>query len=166
MAFLIFVHIHSYQAYDALAPVVGLEISPEMDGRKVAELVFPSLHATPDSNVQQLLPGEKLNKNSQIISDTPTFTRKESIQRWLSSKREFVESQHKRLLNRGASNQRTEVPSEMAKVSPPPTPLRTKGSLTNDASIIMSYLPAVQLGSVPLVSERLRTYLDSHHQSD
>jgi hypothetical protein len=166
MTLLISVHIHLYQAYDALAPVVGLKTSPEMDGRKVAELVFPSVNATIDSNVQQLLPGEKLNKNSQINSDTPTFTRKESIQRWLSSKRAFVESQHKRLVNRGVSNEKHEVQSEIAKISPPPTPIRTKGPLSNDASILMSYLPAVQLGSVPLVSERLRTYIDSHHQSD
>ena len=129
-----------------------------MDGRKLAKLVFPVVHATPNSNVQQLLLGEKLNKNSHILSDAPTFTHKESIQRWLSSKQEFVESQHKHLLNQGACNQRKEVPSEMAKVSLPPTPLQTKGSLLNDVSIIMPYLPAVKLGGVQLVSERLLSF--------
>eukprot|EP00804_Cyclotella_cryptica_P013986 CCRYP_002497-RA/>CCRYP_002497-RA protein AED:0.02 eAED:0.02 QI:479/1/1/1/1/1/2/37/915 len=150
-------------AYDALAPVVGLEISPEMDGRKVAELVFPSVYATPESNVQQLLPGEKLNKNSLVSINPPASTRKESIQRWLLSKRAFLGNQHHRLVNGGVSNENHEGLSEIAKITPPPTPIRM---LSNDPSIIMSYLPAVQLGSVPLVSERLQTYLDTHNQCE
>ena len=138
-----------------------------MDGRKVAELVFPSVDATPESNVQQLLRGEKLNKNSLISIDPPASSRKESIQRWLSTKRAFLESQHNRLVNRGASNEKHEGQIEIAKISPPATPIRTKrSSSNNDASIIMSYLPAVKLGSVPLVSERLQTYLDGHNQRD
>ncbi len=158
--------LHFYQAYDALAPVVGLETSPDMNGMKVAELVFPSVDTSSDSVVLQLLPGQKMNKNFKAFSDEPArtpseLTRRQKIQQWLLSKRSFLSSRQNVLPDfLRASGKDGESKSVMAKVIPPYIPLQTESHASTDKSAITSFLPAIQHGSVPLVSERLQTYLD------
>eukprot|EP00984_Skeletonema_dohrnii_P010000 scaffold3862_cov107-Skeletonema_dohrnii-CCMP3373.AAC.2 len=72
-------------AYDALAPVVGLEASG--NGMKVAELVFPDADApTQDSGVQ-VLPGEKLALDVVNHNHNVEETAKETRLRHRISKR-------------------------------------------------------------------------------
>lgn len=132
-----------------------------MDGTKIAELVFPSMQAPFDDVVLQLLPGIKLNKEQPKEelprASTNDLTRRQKIHRWLLSQRTFLANRQMALpdsLQR--SNGRDARINGVAKTN---LLDNTKGQLSGDPSIL-SYIPAIQHGSVPLVTERLQTYLD------
>ena len=125
-------------AYDALAPVVGLEASG--NGMKVAELVFPDADSpTQDSGVNevQVLPGEKLEKN--ITNETKATAAKDARIRHRISKR----------LQRFRKKHHSNPPEEASAQS---------GTVTNFSSL----LPGLQAGSLPMVMERIQTYLESN----
>jgi hypothetical protein len=149
-------------AYDALAPVVGLEAGL---GMKVAELVFPDVDAPQAFVLEKQFPlaGEKLGESGQ--STTPTSAdQKESL-----DNADFSSPPHRnRIIRRLLSVKRVfgfrKIPKnhanvEASNISSP----KKKDSISpaDDADILLSYLPGVQLGSLPLVAERLRTYLES-----
>ena len=157
-----------HKAYDLLAPVVGLEISSELDGTKIADLVFPyDVDAPVDDVVLQLLPGIKLDKDSQK-SDVPESspsepTRRQKIHRWLLSQRMFLTNRQYALPDflRGPNGQRAthNVVAQIVQSE------ETTDTSSNDPSSIMSYLPAIQHGSIPMVTERLQTYLNNNNSN-
>jgi hypothetical protein len=110
-----------------------------MDGTKVAKLVFPSAVDAPlDDVVLHLLPGIKLNKESKKFNQ-PTSTKSESTRR--------------QRIYQWLLAQRTLLSQR-------------ESALPDDPSVIISFLPAIQHGSVPLVTERLRTYLDNQNGTE
>eukprot|EP00573_Skeletonema_grethae_P001272 CAMPEP_0201687124 /NCGR_PEP_ID=MMETSP0578-20130828/1315_1 /ASSEMBLY_ACC=CAM_ASM_000663 /TAXON_ID=267565 /ORGANISM="Skeletonema grethea, Strain CCMP 1804" /LENGTH=802 /DNA_ID=CAMNT_0048171249 /DNA_START=323 /DNA_END=2731 /DNA_ORIENTATION=- len=122
-------------AYEALAPVVGLEASG--NGMLVAELVFPDGDApTQDAGVQ-VLPGEKLVTNvvNHDVEDKP---KEPSI-----GLRNRISKRFKRFRNKDHSISFEEVPA--------------LGETDNTFS---SLLPGA--GSLPMVMERIQTYLESN----
>ena len=158
-------------AYDALAPVVGLESGPNsLDGMKVAELVFPEADAPHESVLEKqfLLAGEKLGKSlraakehdpvsastqlteSAANADLSSVPRRKRFSRLLSVRRAF------RFSRRANNHAKIEA-------STPSMPVSTDSSLpAKDANALLSFLPGVQLGSIPLVAERLQSYLEDH----
>lgn len=153
-------------AYDALAPVVGLEIGPDMDGMRVAELVFPAADVPHESFLDEQfeLPGEKLGKigvspmrslettlqhNSESLSsddDTSSFSRRRAarLRRWITSRR---------ALQRFKREVAEETDTDTVATSQP---------VVKRSDVIFSLLPGVQLGSLPMVAERIQMYLESH----
>jgi hypothetical protein len=126
---------------------------PEFDGTKIAELVFPLKAGPLDDVVLQLLPGIKLDKDSHKTGQSETIqdelTRRQKIHQWLRSQKAFLARNHREMQN---------IPDDhLSEVNPVVT--------SNDPSRIMSYIPAMQHGSVPMVRERLQTYLDNHKSS-
>eukprot|EP01082_Thalassiosira_pseudonana_P007679 g6799.t1 g6799 contig23:1234561-1235866(+) len=153
-------------AYDALAPVVGLEIGPGMDGMRVAELVFPAADVPHESFLDEQfeLPGEKLGNigvspmrslettlqhNSESLSsddDTSSFSRRRAarLRRWITSRR---------ALQRFKREVAEETDTDTVATSQP---------VVKRSDVIFSLLPGVQLGSLPMVAERIQMYLESH----
>jgi hypothetical protein len=130
-------------AYESLAPVVGLD---SLNGMMIAELVFPDAdahHSVLDR--QRPIAGEKLGKSSRT-----------------SSVHDIISAR--------ANVKETTVVS--AGLSPARYRHRGFGFLTHDTSIVeddsrdhdarrlFSFLPGVQLGSLPLVAERLESHLE------
>ncbi|EJK58137.1 hypothetical protein THAOC_21759 [Thalassiosira oceanica] len=163
-------------AYDALAPVVGLgpsDASSTLDGMDVAELVFPDV-ATDWTDGQLELQGEKVRREERRddgvdaaegggSADSEGGEDKSSgyrskMKRLLSVRRALGATlRRRRALEdeeeaKDASWQAGEEPDEEHSGAP--------GSGHNYAERILSHLPAVQLGSVPLVAERLQSYLE------
>jgi len=123
-------------AYDLLAPVVGLEARG--NGMKVAELVFPDADAPPQETGVQLLPGEKLAKNVEkhdVEEKAANDTRL----------RQRISKRLKRFRKKDHSISIEEV-----------------SALSETDAVFFSLLPGLQLGSLPLVMERLQTYLESN----
>ena len=153
-------------AYDALAPVVGLETGPDsLGGMKVAELVFPEADAPHESVMQMPLAGEKLGRSlsaateQEIISATygsgeaaasadlsSPPRRKTRLRRLLSTRSAFRS-------NKSSSDQ---PPVEEVPLSKDAVPL------AKESDSLFSFLPGVQLGTLPMVAERLQTYLENH----
>ena len=124
-------------AYDALAPVVGLEASG--NGMKVAELVFPDADAhTQDSGVQ-VLPGEKLALNVVNHNHNVEETAKDTRLRHRISKR----------LNRFRKKDHSISLEEVS-------------ALSETDTTFSSLLPGLQAGSMPMVMERIQTYLENN----
>ncbi len=120
-------------AYEALAPVVGLEASG--NGMLVAELVFPDADApTQDSGVQ-VLPGEKLVQN--VVNHDVEEKAKETRLRQRISKR------LRRFRKKDHSISIEEV-----------------SALGETDNTFSSILPGA--GSLPMVMERIQTYLESN----
>jgi len=158
-------------AYDALAPVVGLEAGPDsLGGMRVAELVFPEADAPHESVLlkQFPLPGEKLgkaliaateldiisasaqNRESADTASTSAPSRGARFRRLLSVRRVF-------------RSRRNVSDSAEPEVATPPLPdTSVSSSPAQYADTLMSFLPGVQLGNLPMVAERLQTYLESH----
>jgi hypothetical protein len=156
-------------AYDALAPVVGLEVGPgSLDGMKVAELIFPDADATTESGLdKQTLAGVKLGntlkvateeritsvtKNEETKTDADLSSvplRNARFRRLLSLRKAFGFTK----LSRGRTEGDTST-SSMPELDPNP--------LAQESETLFSFLPGVQPGSVPTVAARLQTYLESH----
>ena len=138
-----------------------------MDGTKIAELVFPSVQAPFDDVVLQLLPGIKLNKEQPKEelprATTIDLTRRQKIHHWLLSQRRLLAARQMALpdfLQR--ANGRDARVNGVAETN---SLDQTKGESSDDPSIL-SYIPAIQHGSVPLVTERLQTYLDKRGSNE
>ena len=154
-------------AYDALAPVVGLEAGL---GMKVAELVFPDVDAPQESVLEKQFPlaGEKLGKRLRAVtgqSIIPTSTRvKENAVGADLSSAPHRNPMFRRLLSvkrvfgfRKRPNDHSNVEALFS------MPTKDDSNCpVNDADILLSFLPGVQLGSLPLVAARLQTYLESN----
>jgi hypothetical protein len=149
-------------AYDALAPVVGLEAGL---GMKVAELVFPDVHAPQESVLEKQFPlaGEKLGKRGQSIISISTRVKENVVSADLSSA-PHRNPMFRRLLSvkrvfgfRKRPNDHANVKALLS------VPMKDGSNVpVQDADILLSFLPGVQLGSLPLVAERLQTYLESN----
>ena len=132
-----------------------------MNGTRVAELVFPSsVDAPMDDVVFHLLPGIKLNKENKENARPETtgskLNRREKIHRWLLMQKKLL-TNPEFLRNEIGSDKHHEEESRSS------TPKEMND--TNDPSIIMSYLPAIEDGSIPLVTERLQTYINKQDNS-
>lgn len=131
-------------AYDELAPVVGLEAG---SGMKVAELVFPDaadeLHESVLLN-QLELPGEKLAKDAAVHDEVMKETTKVTRLRYRISQR------LRRFKSRKHDHREQPLPKEASTLS------------SNTETALSSLLPGLQLGSLPLVMERLQSYLESN----
>lgn len=140
-----------------------------MDGTKVAKLVFPSAVDAPlDDVVLHLLPGIKLNKESkklnQPTSNKSESTRRQRIHQWLLAQRTLLSQRESALPEFlrsavGKDERQNGVAQRSVEQSENSVAL-------DDPSVIMSFLPAIQHGSVPLVTERLRTYLDNQNGTE
>ena len=176
-------------AYDMLAPVVGLDISPDsLDGMRVAELVFPDINnPSSDESVmgnQFELPGEKLvkgsislNKSSDIsflsvntlATDTtsdlpPALGRSARFKKWISSKSSFKSWRRRGQSSLGDESDSNDYAANgdgIKEGSPSPitAPTNVSRHLVKDAAMLLSVLPGIQLGSLPLVIERLQNHL-------
>ncbi|KAL3806226.1 hypothetical protein ACHAXA_008668 [Cyclostephanos tholiformis] len=149
-------------AYDALAPVVGLESGL---GMMVAQLVFPDVDAPQESVLEKQfsLTGEKLGKPGQSITPTCTNVKRSVDSADLSSVR-HRNPMFRRLLSVKRVFGFRKLPNGHANVeaSKPSGPIRNDSSPpVDDADVLFSFLPGVRLGSLPLVAERLQTYLES-----
>ena len=170
-------------AYDMLSPVVGLETGPgSMDGKRVAELVFPEADVPHESVLEQQLelPGEKLDKGivsagrnfdviiSAYAKETPITTYVHftppargsvaRLQRWLSSKqRENFSDLGDDAKAQNICDHGIVTPMRSASS----TPRKVPGPHLEDAATLLSHLPGIKLGRLPLVSERLQNYLGS-----
>jgi len=155
-------------AYDALAPVVGLKSGPDsLDGMKVAELVFPDADAPHESVLEKQLQlaGEKLGMSFRAATDEEIISasngggsaaddadlssapgRSARFRRLLSIRNAF------RLSKRSNIDVESALPMPMVSPTPP----------VEDSDSLFSFLPGVQLGSLPLVAERLHNYLEQH----
>ncbi len=124
-------------AYEALAPVVGLEASG--NGMLVAELVFPDGEApTQDAGVQ-VLPGEKLVKN--VVNHGV----EEKVKEPNIGLRNRISNRLRRFRNRDHGISIEEV-----------------SAIGETDNTLASYLPGLQTGSLPMVWERVQTYLESN----
>ena len=161
-------------AYDALAPVVGLgssAASSSLDGMDVAELVFPDV-ATGWADGQLELQGEKVRREERLDGGVGSDAaasgtdpeggevveatgNRSKIQRLLSVRRALGAA----LRRRRALEDDMEEKGESRHVVEEPD-VGHSASGRNYADRILSHLPAVQLGSVPLVAERLQSYLE------
>ena len=153
-------------AYDALAPVVGLEAGL---GMKVAELVFPDVDAPQESVLEKQFPlvGEKILGRLRAAtgrSIIPTSTRvKENVVSADLSSAPHRNPMFRRLLSvkRVFGFRKRPHDMQMSKHC-----FQCQKDDSNcpvqDADILLSFLPGVQLGSLPLVAERLQTYLESN----
>lgn len=138
-----------------------------MDGTKVAQLVFPSDPDAPlDDVVLQLLPGIKLDKSSKRNDEaesTPSEpNRRQKIYRWLVAQRNILAKRQKLpdLLRGQTGVQERHGGGTQVEQSEDSLDI-----MSNDPSIIMSYIPAIQHGSVPMVTERLQSYLKNRNIS-
>lgn len=124
-------------AYNALSPVVGLKPG---SGMKVAELVFPEVDELHESILQNQveLPGEKLATN---VNNDVKETAKDTRLRHRISKRLRI--------FRRKNDRNTSFSREISVFS-----------VTDSEAVISSLLPGLKLGSLPLVMERLQTYLE------
>jgi hypothetical protein len=131
-------------AYESLAPLVGLD---SLNGMMIAELVFPDAdahHSVLDR--QRPLAGEKLGKSSRTSSVHDIISARANV------KESTVVSaglSPARYLNRGfgfLNNRDTLIVED--------------DSRDHDARRLFSFLPGVQLGSLPLVAERLESHLE------
>ncbi len=129
-------------AYDELAPVVGLEAG---SGMKVAELVFPDADELHESVLlnQLELPGEKLAKDVAVHDEVKKETTKVTRFRYRISQR------LRRFKSRKYDHRNQPLPKEVS-------------TLSNTETALSSLLPGLQLGSLPLVMERLQSYLESN----
>lgn len=124
-------------AYEALAPVVGLEASG--NGMLVAELVFPDGDApTQDAGVQ-VLPGEKLITNV-VNHDVEEKAKEPSI-----GLRNRISKRFRRFRDKDHSTSIEEV-----------------SAVGESDNTFSSLLPGLQSGSLPMVWERVQTYLESN----
>jgi hypothetical protein len=123
-------------AYDLLAPVVGLEASG--NGMLVAEMVFPDADTPPQETSVQLLPGEKLVK--KVVNHTVEETAAKGTRL-----RHRISNRLKRFRNKDHIISVEEVSAH-----------------SETDTVFSSLLPGLQLGSLPLVMERLQTYLESN----
>ena len=151
-------------AYDALAPVVGLKTGKSLTGMKVAELVFPDVGDAPpsDSVLETAFPlvGEKLTHSYETAGEKDIVSagsqskdtganeskphRYKRLRRLLSVRRVF------RFRRLRAEKQEKEK-SKVEPILP-----------TTDADMLLSYLPGVALGGLPMVAERLHAYLEGN----
>ncbi|KAL7541463.1 hypothetical protein ACHAXR_010941 [Thalassiosira sp. AJA248-18] len=158
-------------AYDALAPVVGLEAGPNsLDGMKVAELVFPEADAPHESVLEKQfqLAGEMLGKSlraateEEIISASSRAEEAMSSADLSSTPRRSARLRRLLSIRRGFKfNKRSNEQADEAPTLSMPTNNDSRTHAQN-TDALMSFLPGVQLGSLPLVAERLQTYLESH----
>ncbi len=153
-------------AYDALAPVVGLEAGL---GMKVAELVFPDVDAPQESVLEKQFPlvGEKIlgrlrAATGRIIIPTSTRVKENVVSADLSSA-PHRNPMFRRLLSVKRVFGFRKRPNDM-QMSKHCFQCQKDDSNypVQDADILLSFLPGVQLGSLPLVAERLQTYLESN----
>jgi uncharacterized protein YPO0396 len=105
---------------------------------KVAELVFPDADAPPQETSVQLLPGEKLAKNVEKHDVEETAANDTRL-------RQRISKRLKRFRKKDHSISIEEV-----------------SALSETDAVFFSLLPGLQLGSLPLVMERLQTYLESN----
>merc|ERR1712127_199152 len=155
-------------AYDALAPVVGIEIGPDsLDGMQVAELVFPNMDAPHESVLEKQFPlvGEKLGNAVKVATDKDIMTgskhgeatvtnadlpstprRSARFRRLLSIRRAF------RSRKRVKESIEAHALEPEVRTSPP----------AKDADTLLSFLPGVQLDTFPMVVERLQSYIENH----
>ena len=136
-----------------------------MNGTRVAELVFPSSVDAPiDDVVFHLLPGIKLDKDSQKNerreSTDTNLNRREKIHRWLLMQKKLLTNRQHVLPDFLRNAIGSDEHHDEARHSTP-----KEINDMNDPSIIMSYLPAIEDGSAPLVSERLQTYINKQDNS-
>eukprot|EP00986_Skeletonema_menzelii_P008202 scaffold3387_cov148-Skeletonema_menzelii.AAC.2 len=122
-------------AYEALAPVVGLEASG--NGMKVAELVFPDADTPSQDSSVHVLPGEKLAKN--VVSHNV----EEAVKR--TRLRHRISERLKRFRKKDHSISIEEV-----------------SALSETDTTFSLLLPGLQTGSLPMVMERIQTYLESN----
>lgn len=152
-------------AYDALAPVVGLEAGL---GMKVAELVFPDVHAPQESVLEKQFPlaGVKLGERGQSLF-LCTCVKENVVSADLSSA-PHRNPMFRRLLSVKRVFGFRKRPNDHANVKALLSVPKKDGSNVpvQDADILLSFLPGVQLGSLPLVAERLQTYLESNSSLD
>ena len=166
-------------AYDALAPVVGLgssSASSSLDGMDVAELVFPDV-TTDWADGQLELQGEKVRREERRDGvdaaaaggstdseggEVKSSGYRSKIQRLLSVRRKLGAALRRRRAvedDREGKGESIQVGKELDDEH------STSGSGHNYAERILSHLPAIQLGSVPLVAERLQSYLEGSGES-
>jgi len=159
-------------AFDVLAPVVGIKTFPgSLDGKRVAELVFSEINgsATDDSVLynQFELPGEKLGKGGEtegrgsdstvrsgsatpvgaVDSPLPTKGQKKRFFTWISPGALF---RRNRQID-GKEHSTIQLPSSLQSghISYP----------VKEAAFLLSALPGLKLGSLPMVAERLQNHL-------
>ena len=152
-------------AYDALAPVVGLKTGPDsLDGMRVAELVFPEEEASHESLLEQpsTLPGEKVDNNSRVVSNT---NQKDIANDDILALKPRRMTRFRRLLGkakvfRSAIRADTKATVNASEASIP------RSLAVSDDDTILSILPGVQIGSLPLVAERLKKYLENPSYCD
>lgn len=159
-------------AYDALAPVVGLEVGPDsLDGMKVAELVFPEADAPHQSIMEKqlTLAGEKLGESLRAAREQELLSASNRYGEAtdsadLSSTRGGRARLHRLLSIRKVFKRRRDEQDhvEASKSLTPTVNEKDSSPSAQDADTILSFLPGVQLGSIPLVAERLQTYLEGH----
>ena len=157
-------------AFDALAPVVGFESgSDSLNGLTVAELVFQTADAHESVQVKQTpLPGEKLDKTlsavtEQDIISASTQSQEPEAGADLSSPPRRYQIFRRVLSKRGPLRfRRQDNGNVKVEALVPEVPVNIDTSPpAQDAYTLQSLLPGVQLGSLPLVAERLQTYLES-----
>lgn len=157
-------------AYDALAPVVGLEVGPgTLDGKKVAELVFPKANAQDVSVLGKQFPlaGEKLGKANGAAPEQATsssiHTQETATNADLSSSPRRSSRFHRLLAIRRNFRFKRRAKVQPTVETPSLSMLDHDTSPSvRDADALWSFLPGVQLGSLPMVAERLQTYLENH----
>lgn len=159
-------------AFDVLAPVVGIKTVPgSLDGRRVAELVFSEVNgsATDDSVLynQFELPGEKLGRGRETErrgfdvtvksgSGTPPIAADGPFQTQGQKKRFFT------WISPGALFRRNrQIDGEERSTLPSPPSLQSShiSYPVKEAAFLLSALPGVKLGSLPMVAERLQNHL-------
>lgn len=154
-------------AYDALAPVVGLEAGPDsLDGMQVAELVFPKADAPHESfmETQYILAGEKLGKILRAATEpeiSASTNVKETATNADLSSAPRRNARFRRLSSIRNAFRSTKHADDYAKVEASTSSMPTSPP-SQDADALFSFLPGVQLGSLPMVAERLQTYLENH----
>ncbi|KAL3783701.1 hypothetical protein ACHAW5_005186 [Stephanodiscus triporus] len=155
-------------AYDALAPVVGLEAGL---GMKVAELVFPDIDAPQESILEKQFPlaGEKLGTRMRAATGQSIIPTNAHINESVLSVDLSSSPHHNPMLRRLLSVKSVfgfrKRPFDHVNVeaSTSSVPIKDDPNCpVQDADILLSFLPGVQLGSLPLVAERLQTYLESN----
>eukprot|EP00584_Thalassiosira_punctigera_P007455 CAMPEP_0172541112 /NCGR_PEP_ID=MMETSP1067-20121228/11977_1 /TAXON_ID=265564 ORGANISM="Thalassiosira punctigera, Strain Tpunct2005C2" /NCGR_SAMPLE_ID=MMETSP1067 /ASSEMBLY_ACC=CAM_ASM_000444 /LENGTH=962 /DNA_ID=CAMNT_0013327089 /DNA_START=189 /DNA_END=3077 /DNA_ORIENTATION=+ len=156
-------------AYDALAPVVGLEAGggggpDSLDGTRVAELVFPDVDAPHESVLEkQLLAGEKLGGRAGVAAaEEEEVVRSEGAADAGSSPASHArDTGLRRLLPTGRASRSAEPSNDPAPAEALTPPATTEPPAQHEDTMF-SFLPGVQLGTLPMVAERLQTYLESH----
>lgn len=155
-------------AYDTLAPVVGLGVGPDaLDGMTVAELVFPHIDAdAPQESVlekQFPLAGEKLGESTRAVDggSIPSTHQTETVAGTDLSSVPARRARFRRSLSIKRAFRFSKGSRESVKATAS-TSMVTTSHHTRNADALLSFLPGLQLGTLPMVSERLQTYLESH----